>query len=413
MLLFATLTYIPFLSLPPLPDDYLVAEKAELYGLPAGWGELFKDSLYRCRATSMVVTAALLKLFGFLPFAFNVTSLAGHALNVLLVYLLGTIPWIGWRISAGAALVFAVKERHHEAVVWMSALPELLVLFFVLTAVLAWTQWLRGGGGAWLLSAIGAFVLALLSKESGVVLAAILPLLAWVERREWRPVTVTAAAFGGAAALYFAASLWGRAGNQHFSDGTFALQVGFLPVLGLSVVRDLWIWGALSLLALLWVGFAEHRRVLGFALCWLVVGLIPYSFLTYMPRIPSRHHYVASLGTALLASVAFWLVLKFTRHRQVWAVLVPVVFIAQQWGYLWSVKKGQFDERARPLEMLLEAVRVNPDAPVHFQCGEFLNEEARRAIRYRLRDSRELKISHDPVAPQGVVAIPCSGHGPL
>lgn len=412
LVLLATLTYVPFLSLPPLPDDYLVAEKAEQYGHPSGWGGLFADSLYRCRATSMVVTAAILEMFGFSEIAFNTASLLGHAVNVLLIYLLGTMPWIGWRISAVAALIFAVRERHHEAVVWMSALPEILVLAFVLAAVLAWGQWLRTSRAGWLAATGAAFVLALLSKESGVVLAAILPVLAWIERRDWRLPLIAAVVFGTGSALYFGASLVGSAANQHFHDGSFALQLGFVRVLVASAARNLWFWGSLSLLVFLWTGFREHRRLLLFSVFWLVVGLVPYSFLTYMPRIPSRHHYVASLGTAMLSSVAFWLICHLARQRPMWVAAIPAVFIAHQWGYLWVVKKGQFDDRARPIEMLLNVVRVNPEARIHFRCGEFLNEEARRAIRYRLGPV-EPNISTDEVAPAGAIEIPCGGHGPL
>jgi cbb3-type cytochrome oxidase subunit 3 len=133
-----------------------------------------------------------------------------------------------------------------------------------------------------------------------------------------------------------------------------------------------------------------------------------------MPRIPSRHHYVASVGTAILVGVAFWAFTQLSKHRQqAWLTLVPLVFVAHQWGYLWAVKKGQFDQRARPIEMLLDVVRVNPGQPVHFRCGEYLNEEARRAIRYRLGGEINPKVSVDTVAPAGAIEIPCGIHGPL
>ena len=413
LFVFAALTYVPFLSLPPLPDDYLVAEKAERYGWPAGWGALMQDTLYRCRATSLVVTAILLQWFGFSEAAFNMASTLGHGINVLLLYLLGTVRWIGWRISAIAAFFFAVRERHHEAVVWMSALPEILVLMFVLLAVYACYRWLTDGHWYWLAAASVAFVLALFSKESGVVLAAILPAIHWVERRDWRAAIWPALGFGLVAALYFGASLIGSAANHHFSDGTFALQLGFLRVLVASLARNLWIWGGLSLAVLLWTGFQERRTLLAFAGFWLVVGLVPYSFLTYMPRIPSRHHYLASVGTSILTAVAFWMMYGLAKHRQVWALVVPLVFVAQQWSYLWIVKRQQFDHRAKPIEMLLDVVRVNPEREIHFRCGEFLNEEARRAIRYRIGEGIEPKVSVDPVAPAGAIEIPCGGHGPL
>lgn len=131
-----------------------------------------------------------------------------------------------------------------------------------------------------------------------------------------------------------------------------------------------------------------------------------------MPRVPSRHHYVASLGMALVVSVAFWLIMRIAKRREIWAVVLPVAFLVHQWTYLWSVKREQFDDRARPIEMLLDVVRVNPSAPIHFRCGEFLNQEARRAIRYRLGPI-EPNISMDPVAPAGAIEIPCAGNSPL
>jgi hypothetical protein len=41
-----------------------------------------------------------------------------------------------------------------------------------------------------------------------------------------------------------------------------------------------------------------------FAVGWMTLGLLHYSFLTYMTRVPSRHTYLAAAGLALLVGWA-------------------------------------------------------------------------------------------------------------
>jgi hypothetical protein len=55
----------------------------------------------------------------------------------MLVFAMGVWRPIGWRVSALAACYFAVSQRHHEAVIWYAALPELLVFFFCILSFLA------------------------------------------------------------------------------------------------------------------------------------------------------------------------------------------------------------------------------------------------------------------------------------
>src|SRR6516165_9338049 len=61
---------------------------------------------------------------------------------------IGVLAPIGWRISAIAACIFAVSQRHREAVMWYAALPELMVFFFVLLSLLCWVRWLQSPRGS-------------------------------------------------------------------------------------------------------------------------------------------------------------------------------------------------------------------------------------------------------------------------
>jgi hypothetical protein len=45
---------------------------------------------------------------------------------------------------------------------------------------------------------------------------------------------------------------------------------------------------------LAWQRPAAQRLLYG-AATWIAITLLPYSFLTYMPQVPSRHVYLASV----------------------------------------------------------------------------------------------------------------------
>jgi uncharacterized membrane protein (UPF0136 family) len=379
----AIFTYLPFLDLPPLPDDYYQAELGQSAFQPGGWRSVWSHPLYRCRATSLVVSGLTLHWFGFSAVVINFTSLGLHSLNCLLVYLLGSSRFVGWRISFVAALVFSARERHHEAVIWYAALPELLVFLFSAGTILLWLRWLETSRERWLVASVLTFVLALLSKESAVALCGVLPILGWIYGSQRRRAWTASAFFLAAGAVYFLASYLGQKNNQHYRDGTFEASLFFVPVLMRSIIRSYWIWGLLSLPLLLLRKPRRLPRICWFAALWVPLAIAPYSFLSYMPSVPSRHHYLAAMGVAILLSVAFWRVMR-TRAAPLAIVLAPLIFLAHNWSYLWIHKKTQFAERAAPIEEFLRDVRRTramppacPDLGVH--CAELT-----RAVQYRL-----------------------------
>ncbi|MCB9877387.1 MAG: hypothetical protein H6835_07275 [Planctomycetes bacterium] len=96
------------------------------------------------------------------------------------------------RAAAVAAALFAVHPLASEAINLVSARSELLTTFGVLVAMCAHVSWQRRrSGGAALAAMLLGAVLAVGSKETGVVLPALLLLQAtclrhrWPDRREW------------------------------------------------------------------------------------------------------------------------------------------------------------------------------------------------------------------------------------
>ena len=382
----AILAYLPALSLPFIADDYVQIRLARDYGPVSGWAALALDPLYRCRATSLVLTYWTDRVFGLAPLAYNCSSLLLHVFNTWLVFALGAWRVIGWRVSAVAAAFFAVYEGHQEAVTWYAAVPDLLVFFFSLLCLIFWILWLQSSAvrfGRYAASIV-CFFLALASKESAVAVVAILPLALWFERNQWRRRLLAVVPFAGLAVIYTALVFAARSNHLHFQVGAFSLQAPFLIVLVRSTWRLFWFWGLLSLLALAILRVWCWRPLVVLAFAWIGITFLPYSFLTYMPRVPSRHTYFASAGLALVVASGF-LVFRDRFHRsQPWApVAVAALMLVHNCGYLWTKKQAQYLERAAPTEALIEFVR-KVDGPVYLHCFPYSIWVAQWAVEVRL-----------------------------
>ena len=94
---------------------------------------------------------------------------------------------------------------------------------------------------------------------------------------------------------------------------------------------------------------------------------LPYVFLTYMPRVPSRHTYWASAGLALAVGVVFVQGLPRLADRRRVMAAAGAVIIIHNCGYLWTKKLGQYQERARATEELI-AYSSRAKGPVRVRC---------------------------------------------
>ena len=348
------LAYAPTLSIPLSGDDYPNITQALVYGPWSGQHELFGDAVFRLRATSYWLMYLMWQTFHLTPVAYHVFSLVLHVVNTLLVYRLAPGP----RPLAPmiAAAFFAIHEGHQEAVMWFSAINELLMFFFGMAALVCWKR-------SRVLSLV-LFALALLSKESAIIF---LPLFALVieRRRELIPYAVLTA-------IAVASIAVSRGTSFRFSDGSFSLHAPFYITWPRSYFRELWVWGWIAI-AFLWL---KTRKVDLIPLLWIGIALIPYSFLTYQTAIPSRQTYLASAGLAWLVGQAF--VLLPLRPRLVPAVVVFLI-LANNLGVIWIRKRAQFLERARPTQELIAFARAT-NGPFRVQCFPQSEIVAREAV---------------------------------
>jgi glycosyltransferase involved in cell wall biosynthesis len=435
----AALSYLAYaraLTLPFMSDDYVQIQLARDYGPSSGWPALMKDVLYRCRATSLILTYWTEQAFGADPFMFRLTSLVLHVLNSFLVFAMGAWRPIGWRVSAVAAGYFAVSQRHQEAVIWYAALPELLVFFFAVASFLCWVRWLQSDlkshGAYW--GAFALFVAALFSKESAVVVPPLL-LLALMFHR---PASVPSGPIqnGGAdalirtrpsgralarrdtrfigvlpfivtAAAYFGLIVTARQTHVHFNDaGTFSLTAPFVFVLLRSTAGLLWVWGYLAIICLLVWGGRKWTQLLSIAAVWSTVAFLPYCFLTYMPYVPSRHTYLAGAGLAFVIAAALLTLHGRTsvKYGITAVAMVAGLIVAHQCVYLWTKKQRQFEVRAWPTEELLRISR-KAESQIYVTCFPYDRSVAELALRISSRDSGPATLVFDATAGSGLKGV--------
>jgi 4-amino-4-deoxy-L-arabinose transferase-like glycosyltransferase len=359
-------TYAATLNIPLLEDDYPTLSLAQQYGAPGELADLFHNPVYRTRATTYWVMLAVYRLFGLAPWGYRLASLTFHILGTWLLYAVAR-RWPPMRPAAlWAAMFFAVEEGHQEAVVWFAGFTEPAMLVFGLCAMLCW---LRAGesarGGLWNAAGVAAFALALLSKETAVIL---LPLfLLATPRADWRRALLRLIPYT-LLGLVVAASILAQRGHSfRFTDGSFSLSAPFWITWPRGMGRLLWIWGWLALIAIAWARERKLWRAAGLALAWSAIGLLPYCFLTYSTQVPSRQTYLASAGLALLFGLAVAHLETVSALSRKLLIAVVVVALAANIGVVWLRKRRQFLDRAAPTEQLIRTARIY-GGPIWVQC---------------------------------------------
>ena len=110
------------------------------------------------------------------------------------------------------------------------------------------------------------------------------------------------------------------------------------------------LWGLVAGAVLVWLGTRGVARVVQLATLWMVLAILPYSFITYMSRVPSRHTYLASAVPALLSKesayafpliAALWLWMDGVRGREFLRLaLPPFAAVALVFAYRWTILRG-------------------------------------------------------------------------
>ncbi|HXT01995.1 MAG TPA: tetratricopeptide repeat protein [Elusimicrobiota bacterium] len=370
---------------------------------------------------------ALYALAGARPFAYRFTSLLLHWANAGLVLALFSRLLKDRRLAFLAALLFAVFPAHVETLAGSTCKKHLLVALFTLSALLLterrpWTAAARVAAG-WAL-----FALALASKETAVVLPALVAARLLSRRREpgGPRAAETAALFGGWAALLagyvllrlrlppraFAPPAGGSfAANALTSAKILAWSLGHLVVpwplsLEHALAPASWPPGAPALAAALVAAAALAATAVllrrggraAFAAAWVLLALAP--FLNLVPYlnyslVMDRYLYLASAGFFLLLAVALEEAQASRAGRRLRPWIVPALVLA---ALVYAADGTRYAAMfSSPLEVWENAVRWAPDNPRAREAhGVYLAEQGRdREAVAELRRSIALDPSYD------------------
>lgn len=357
--LLAIVAYLPTLRQPLLEDDYPNIGAAHEFGI-----RVINNPIFGVRSTWLLLIDSVYRVFGMNAAAYYAVLILLHVLNTWLVFALGYWRPLGYTTSAWAAAFFAIYEGHQEGIMWLSGATEPLLFLFGVGALLCWLRFLYGWRWTWYAAALLLFVLALYSKESAFILVPLMLLPILFDGKLLRQA-LWLVPFGALAMLEIARVLHSRTYSFRFNDGSFSLHAPFWLTWPNSFARLFWFWGALAMITILVWKPARYFTVLAIGLLWTGVALIPYSFLTYTTRIPSRQIYLASAGVALIVGFA----LATLAQTRPWKVLAAVcgLMLVLNVGYLWTRKRAQFLERAAPTEQLIALARKT-NGPIYVEC---------------------------------------------
>ena len=132
-------------------------------------------------------------IFGNWVWGWHLTTILAHVLTTLLVFLLAKQLGSGSDSALLAALIFGLHPAHIEGVAWVSGVTEPLLGILLIAAFLSYVQWrVKGGRGRrWRVISLVLFALAMLEKETALILPGLLFAYEWIWGREWgRPLEV-------------------------------------------------------------------------------------------------------------------------------------------------------------------------------------------------------------------------------
>lgn len=243
------------------------------------------------------------------PWGYHLISVLLHALNTVLLFLLGRVLWSGLWLPFVCAALFALHPVQTEAVAYISARADVLMTTFVLLAVLAAER----GRWAWMLVACLGAVLA---KESGIVAVPLVVL--WTGWRRllvpaWIWGVVLVGGLGGALFLV-----------QYYDLGAFSVTYTaqetaklwhllgkvVLPI-GLSVDHDYTVWPSdwpmVTLLVTVGVGCVAltSQRPWAQGVLFVLVALAPRLLVPLVEGLHEHHIYAPLVGISLAVVGAF------------------------------------------------------------------------------------------------------------
>ena len=319
----------------------------------SGLSDLSEIQALYYRPLHLLLMRGTYAAFGTNTFGYHIVNLLLFLVNIGLVYflarqLLGQAGQQDNIAAAAATLIFAVHPTHTESVSWISGATDPLAFLFVLTSILFYLRSIERQSWAAFVASVVCFSLALLTKETVILLPALLVAYNILFRRPIFPTRLWS--FIALALIYLiirsrvldtSMPIDPHVEGIRFFVEFVAAYVKLLlipwplsyyyllqPGTVASVTETIACW-ILMLIALIWM-IRNWRRepLIAFGALWIVITLAPplaWAFYEH-PAFAVRYLYAPSIGLTLI--LARGIQLSRIRWPVVTAVLVAVVAVS-------------------------------------------------------------------------------------
>lgn len=241
---------------------------------------------------------------GFRPFAFHLLSVLLFLISAVLIFFLAERLTKNRTVAVLTTLLWALHPLNSAAVMWASALKDLLSSLFFLASLLTYLRFRESSSRSTYLVSILLFLLGLLSKVSIIFLPLILVLIDVFQRRRIdRAAMIEKIPYALLSIVFLIVAFLGK--GQTIASLTVSETAALsLRAVLFSVVHILWPWplaivypvslpvqflsvptlvSGIATAALLLIAVVGWRRIpwLSFGLFWFLILLVP-SFATFL-----------------------------------------------------------------------------------------------------------------------------------
>ncbi len=352
--LLAFAVFLPWVQSYFVGDDWMLLARNSGQALPAQIRSISDVSNSRWyRPLSELSLAWSWLLFDLNPVGHHVVNFALHALNAVLVAMLGQSLARDRRVGLLAGLSFAVLSCHTEAVVWITARHEMLATTFALFSMISYIRFRDSGGRIWWVGAFLFYIVSFGFKETALALPLFLTLYDSIfvfplprNKRLWRPIAsqllpLLPLITIGIAYLCFRLHVLGGYNVPFNGMALFKNLIYYLlmetvalpvtthslsrfPLLTLPVIFSL----AIACVLSVWLAWDRIRRdrVVWFGVLWMVFALTPV-----IPIVTERTTHFSSVGWAWAIAATLVLAWKATAQSRFslkrWLVILVVVIV--------------------------------------------------------------------------------------
>lgn len=188
-------------------DDVLILERQEFLNF-SNIGKIFSNTVFGegrdqfCRPILNLTFLVEKYLYGTKPFGYHLTNLLLHLFSVFSLFLLFTLKYDKKKTFI-VCVLFACHPAVVQAVAWIPGRNDSLLALFIILSLYFFIKYNEKNKSGYLLSYLFCFVLALLTKETAIVLPLFYLLFLLFDKKNAKQIIVTVMILSLIIALYF------------------------------------------------------------------------------------------------------------------------------------------------------------------------------------------------------------------